>query len=139
MGYYESANKKVTAGNNSKYDNFFDIQLSSSKITSNYIMLVFLDFLISEEEGYASEIKKIFTDVLDKPGFLSLTNGNFYPVIKEMKEKGYIRLNGKTKGKAKYYEITKKREKFYSKLKKILLDEINKSINFYKGMKELIY
>jgi len=139
MGYYESANKKVTAGNNSKYDNFFDIQLSSSKITSNYIMLVFLDFLIVEQEGYASEIKKIFTDVLEQPGFLSLTNGNFYPVIKEMKEKGFIKLNGKTKGKAKYYEITKKGEKFHSKLKKILFDEINKSINFYKGMKELIY
>lgn len=138
MGNSEKNSKRNKFGK-SKYSGLSDVNFKPSKITTNFIMLVFLDLLFHEKQAYASQIKDIFNKRLEKPEFLSLSNGNFYPVIKEMKEKGFIKLNGRTKGKAKYYEMTNKGYEFYFELKDVLEDEIDKSIDFYKDMKSLIY
>ena len=139
MKYPELADDRVSEDSENKYDDFFSIKFSPSKITSNYIMLVFLDVISHRGEAYATQVKEIFNKRLAKPGFLSLSNGNFYPVIKDMKDSGLIKLNGRTKGRAKYYEMTEKGYEFYFELKSVLEDEINESINFYEDMKRLIY
>jgi DNA-binding PadR family transcriptional regulator len=139
MDHSELTNEKVNTDSENKYDDFFNFTFSPSKITSNFIMLVFLDLLVHQGQAYATQVKEIFNISVAKPGFLSLSNGNFYPVIKEMKEKGLIQLNGNTKGRAKYYEMTEKGYSVYGQLRSALKDEIDESIRFYKDIKSLIY
>jgi len=95
--------------------------------------------LVHDGEAYAAQAKEIFDDVLPQPGFISLSNGNLYPVIKELKEKKYIKETGKSENNAKYYKITEEGRKAHKELKDSLKTEINNSIKFYKAIKKMIY
>ena len=139
MKYSELAQLKINPAEKSKYDKIFKVDFKPSKITYNYITLVFLDLLVHDGEAYAAQAKEIFDDVLPQPGFISLSNGNLYPVIKELKEKKYIKETGKSENNAKYYKITEEGRKAHKELKDSLKTEINNSIKFYKAIKKMIY
>lgn len=138
MDYSEIAQLKIKSDEAEKYKDF-KIKIQPSKITSNFIKLVFLDLMIYDGEAYGAQVKELFDDVLPQPQFISMSNGNLYPVIRELRENGIIEYSDNESHHPKYYRITEKGKEFYNLLKKELKLEVIDSIKFYKAIKKLVY